>query len=456
MYDPESSLSSCSSFDASDNEGTYPSTPVPFPLSSPAPIDSLPRLSQAFSENIPSAFELSPIMEDPSVFEDMDDILACYSDSPTLGRINESHTHFEFAFDDADWEAEAIESELKSDASDTDSPNNEPKRTRRMSFALRTTERGHDPLLAGANTENNAYKDLLSPPSLTLTFPTPEMQDTSRLPEPVPLVAEPDHLLPFSMPQTPPASTRRSLDRNRDHLVPPTPMPSLPRCVSCGFGFSFDITGSTDMVHTRVDPCGKCQAQWERCQKWYGKRGWGVEENVEEATFQAADPKTEKVLKRASRRLSQIVESVFMSDRKSQRLSAQVSSKRTSKLISFMDRVHPKENTRNPSKDEFASAGNLADPAFLEEFGTRVRDYGDTSRSRIHDFQSPSPDVIQKKKMFKLFRSFSQSTTAFNLKKKNGLRSERRRSFLDLGTSGLKHRRASYRRSYSGRPSQRL
>lgn len=47
-------------------------------------------------------------MEDPNTFEDMDDILAYYSDSPVLGRLNESHTHSEFAFDEGDWEPEVI------------------------------------------------------------------------------------------------------------------------------------------------------------------------------------------------------------------------------------------------------------------------------------------------------------------------------------------------------------
>ncbi|KAF8831738.1 hypothetical protein HHX47_DHR1000940 [Lentinula edodes] len=47
-------------------------------------------------------------MEDPNTFEDMDDILTYYSDSPVLGRLNESHTHSEFAFDEGDWEPEVI------------------------------------------------------------------------------------------------------------------------------------------------------------------------------------------------------------------------------------------------------------------------------------------------------------------------------------------------------------
>lgn len=47
-------------------------------------------------------------MEDPSVFEDVDDILAYYSDSPVLGRTNENHICSEFGFDESDWGPELI------------------------------------------------------------------------------------------------------------------------------------------------------------------------------------------------------------------------------------------------------------------------------------------------------------------------------------------------------------
>ncbi|GAW06325.1 hypothetical protein LENED_008241 [Lentinula edodes] len=123
ISEAESPLSSCSSFDASDNEGTYPSTSAPFPLSSPVFLPSRAQnRTQAYSDvNFSPAFELSPIMEDPNTFEDMDDILAYYSDSPVLGRLNESHTHSEFAFDEGDWEPEVIlgfETKLKTNSSD--------------------------------------------------------------------------------------------------------------------------------------------------------------------------------------------------------------------------------------------------------------------------------------------------------------------------------------------------
>ncbi|KAJ3789861.1 hypothetical protein GGU10DRAFT_371712 [Lentinula aff. detonsa] len=453
MHDSEMSVSSCSSFDASDNEGTYPSTPVPLPLSSPVSLSSRAqnRMSQAYSDNFPAAFELSPIMEDPCTFEEMDDILAYYSDSPILGRINESRTHSEFAFDETDWEPEPIsdtDTGFEVNIPDVDNVKIEPKRARRMSFVLKSTDHENNALSSRTefHAESNAYKDLLSPPSLVLTFPTPEMQDTSTLPEPVLLVAEPNQLLTSpSIPETPP---RRSQDHSYNRLEPPTPMPPLPRCTSCGFGFSFDVTGSTDMLHRPVNPCDKCQAQWERCRKWYGKRGWEVERS-EVAPDQNADIKEEKGLNlRVSRRFSQIVEGVFMTNPRNRRFSADPStrgttstSKRSSRRISFMDWAHPKQKTtRNSLKNEDFSSQIKVDahPSKLNRLGTRVQDYGlfPDVGLQPNDLQSPNITPIKGVlRKFERLRPFSKSKGA-----KNQPKNKRRRSFLEFGISGSDHR----------------
>ncbi|KAJ3877692.1 hypothetical protein F5051DRAFT_490673, partial [Lentinula edodes] len=448
IFETESPLSSCSSFDASDNEGTYPSTSAPFPLSSPVFLPSrVQNRTQAYSDmNLSPAFELSPIMEDPNTFEDMDDILAYYSDSPVLGRLNESHTHSEFAFDEGDWEPEVIlgfETKLKTNSSDVSVC------ARRMSFVLKSTDCENNFSLRGVE----ANKDLLFPPSLTLTFPTPEMQDISTFPESIPLVTESNQLLPpYPMPQTPPSSTRRSLGHNLSSLlVPPTPMPSLPRCTTCGFGFSFDITSSNDMLHRPIDPCDKCQAQWDRCQKWYGKRGWGVgaNENSVEATSPIVDMKKEKVLKRASRRLSRIVEDVFIPDRRSQS-SVKIPSQGTtwsSKRISFMDRS-TQENTGSLLEDSHPSSQDQTNPlssSALEELETRVQDCSvETHFKRRINL---SPDVVTQKTsvLAKLaLRAFSRSKTEKSKEEKDEPQPKWRRSFLNLDTEKSERRPTSY------------
>ncbi|KAJ3810284.1 hypothetical protein F5876DRAFT_65768 [Lentinula aff. lateritia] len=456
IFDAESPLSSCSSFDASDNEGTYPSTSAPFPLSSPVFLSSRAQnRTQAYSDvNFPPAFELSPIIEDPNTFEDMDDILAYYSDSPVLGRLNESHTHSEIAFNEGDWEPEVIlgfETKLKTDPSDISVC------ARRMSFVLKSTDCEDNLSLPSieANTVRRQYKDLLFPPSLTLTFPTPEMQDVSTFPESIPLMAESNQLLPPSpMPQTPPSSTRRSLGRNLSSpLVPPTPMPSLPRCTSCGFGFSFDITSSNDLLHRPIDPCEKCQAQWDRCQKWYGKRGWevGANENTVEATSSIVDMKKEKVLKRASRRLSRIVEGVFIPDRRSRQSCVKIPSQSTtwsSKRISFMDRS-TQENTGSLPEDADPSSQDQTNPpsfSALEELETRAQDYSvETHFKRRINL---SPDVVTRKtsvlaKLMAL-RAFSRSKTEKLKEEKGEPQPKWRRSFLNLDIEKSERRPASY------------
>ncbi|KAJ3867069.1 hypothetical protein EV359DRAFT_78951 [Lentinula novae-zelandiae] len=453
IFDAESPLSSCSSFDASDNEGTYPSTSAPFPLSSPVFVPSRAQnRTQAYSDvNFSPAFELSPIMEDPNTFEDMDDILAYYSDSPVLGRLNKSHTHSEFAFDEGDWEPEVIlgfETKLKTNSSDMSVC------ARRMSFVLKSTDCEDNFSLRGAeaNTVRKQYKDLLFPPSLTLTFPTPEMQDISTFPESIPLVTESNQLLPPSpMPQTPPPSARRSLGRNLSSpLVPPTPMPSLPRCTSCGFGFSFDITSSNDMLHRPIDPCDKCQAQWDRCQKWYGKRGWevGANENTVKATSPIVDMKKEKVLKRASRRLSRIVEDVFIPDRRSRQSSVKIPSQSTtwsSKRVSFMDRS-TQENTGSLLEDVEPSSQDHTNPlssSALEELETRVQDYSVKTHSKRRI--NLSSDVVTRKtsvlaKLMAL-RAFSRSKTE---EEKDEPQPKWQRSFLNMDTEKSERRPTSY------------
>ncbi|KAJ3895868.1 hypothetical protein GG344DRAFT_72702 [Lentinula edodes] len=449
IFETESPLSSCSSFDASDNEGTYPSTSAPFPLSSPVFLPSRGQnRTQAYSDmNLSPAFELSPIMEDPNTFEDMDDILAYYSDSPVLGRLNESHTHSEFAFDEGDWEPEVIlgfETKLKTNSSDVFFTVDMGRWDLSNILFTRIALRGGE-----------ANKDLLFPPSLTLTFPTPEMQDISTFPESIPLVTESNQLLPpCPMPQTPPSSTRRSLGRNLNSpLVPPTPMPSLPRCTSCGFGFSFDITSSNDILHRPIDPCDKCQAQWDRCQKWYGKRGWGVgaNENSVESTSPIVDMKKEKVLKRASRRLSRIVEDVFIPDRRSRQSSVKIPSQGTtwsSKRISFMDRS-TQENTGSLLEDAHPSSQDQTNPlssSALEELETRVQDCSVEThfKRRIN----MSPDVVTQKtsvlaKLMAL-RAFSRSKTDKSKEEKDEPQPKWRRSFLNLDTEKSERRPTSY------------
>ncbi|KAE9406715.1 hypothetical protein BT96DRAFT_205136 [Gymnopus androsaceus JB14] len=247
MHELDSSVSSCSSFDPSDNECNYPSTShmtAPPSLSSPVSLPSRTqtRSSQAFSDNFPPAFELSPILEDSSAFEDVDDILAYYSDSPVLGRGNESQDYSGFAFDEADWDPEPMfdaETEPKFHVTDADENPAGSRRVRRMSFVLKSTVHGDDSLFDATDDEAecNTFKDLLQPPALTLTFPTPEILGPT-LPDPFPLVIEPNQLSPFaSIPQTPPSSVRRNaLGDITNTLVPPTPLPSLPRCTSCRFG----------------------------------------------------------------------------------------------------------------------------------------------------------------------------------------------------------------------------
>ncbi|KAJ3905348.1 hypothetical protein F5879DRAFT_1076170 [Lentinula edodes] len=456
ISEAESPLSSCSSFDASDNEGTYPSTSAPFPLSSPVFLPSRAQnRTQAYSDvNFSPAFELSPIMEDPNTFEDMDDILAYYSDSPVLGRLNESHTHSEFAFDEGDWEPEVIlgfETKLKTNSSDMSVC------ARRMSFVLKSTDCEDNFSLRGveANTVRKQCKDLLFPPSLTLTFPTPEMQDISTFPESIPLVTESNQLLPPSpMPQTPPSSTRRSLGRNLSSpLVPPTPMPSLPRCTSCGFGFSFDITSSNDMLHRPIVPCEKCQAQWDRCQKWYGKRGWqvGANENTVEATSPIVDMKKEKVLKRASRRLSRIVEDVFIPDRRSRQSSVKIHSQGTtwsSKRISFMDRS-TQENTGSLPEDAHPSSQDQTNPlssSALEELETRVQDYSVETHFKRRINLSPHVVTQKTSVLAKLMalRAFSRSKTEKSKEEKDKPQPKWRRSFLNLDTEKSERRPTSY------------
>ncbi|KAJ3977692.1 hypothetical protein EV361DRAFT_1029586 [Lentinula raphanica] len=375
---------SCSSFDASDHDGTYSS--IPMHLSSPVSLSSRPqnRISQAHSDMFPPAFELSPIMENSCTFEEMDDILALYSDSPILGRMNESHASSEFAFDDADWEPEPIfdtadECESQIDTADAESVVTDPKRVRprQLSYALKAVDSEDVFLSAGTHghTQSDTHADLLSPPSLTLTFPTPVMEDASTFPEPIPLANASDQSLTFpSIPRTPP---RRSQSHNV-LLEPPTPMPPLPRCTSCGFGFSFDVTGSTDMIHRPVNPCDQCQAQWDRCRKWYGKRGWQVE-RTEDTSSQDTEIKKEKPLKRVSRRFSQIVEGVFTTDRKSQRSSIDPSargatSKRSSKRLSW--RYQKQRTDFDKTQDDLSRIQNGGHGSSrLNENGTRVRDY---------------------------------------------------------------------------------
>lgn len=125
--------------------------------------------------------------------------------------------------------------------------------------------------------EKTTVEDLLQPPALTLTLPTPEILSVATLPELLPLrFPEPNQLSPYvSAPQTPPSCSTRRSHGQASGAVPPTPIPPLPRCTSCGFGFAFDVTGSTDILprpSRNTNPCGKCQAQWDKCRKWYGKR----------------------------------------------------------------------------------------------------------------------------------------------------------------------------------------
>ncbi|KAJ3762994.1 hypothetical protein EV360DRAFT_78774 [Lentinula raphanica] len=375
---------SCSSFDASDHDGTYSS--IPMHLSSPVSLSSRPqnRISQAHSDMFPPAFELSPIMESSCTFEEMDDILALYSDSPILGHMNESHASSEFAFDDADWEQEPIfdtADECEIDTADAESVVTDPKRVRprQLSYALKAVDSEDVFLSAGTHghTQSDTHADLLSPPSLTLTFPTPVMEDASTFPEPIPLANASDQSLTFpSIPRTPPC-------RSQSHnvlLEPPTPMPPLPRCTSCGFGFSFDVTGSTDMIHRPVNPCDQCQAQWDRCRKWYGKRGWQVE-RTEDTSSQDTEIKKEKTLKRVSRRFSQIVEGVFTTDRESQRSSidpsargATSTSKRSSIRLSW--RYRKQRMDFDKTQDDLSRIQNGGHGSSqLNENGTRVRDY---------------------------------------------------------------------------------
>ncbi|KAF5391850.1 hypothetical protein D9757_001819 [Collybiopsis confluens] len=285
-HDVESSVSSCSSFDPSDSEGTYPASSL-LPLTA--------------SDAFPSALELSPIIEDPTTFDDVDNILAYYSGN-----------HLNFAFDEADWEPEPIfDVDQQPEAKRAErSDHSDFQCTRQMSFVLKSTEICDTPYCS-------TFKD--QPSALTLTFPTPEIPGISTFIDAVPLLQRSTHEI-SQQPQTPP---RRPSGNSVNSLLPPTPIPALPRCTVCKFGFAYDVTGSTSMLpgsFENVKPCNKCQDQWNRCRNWYGKRGWDVNSLVHQDM--TADPKNTKGFDRTSKRLL----SVFRPDRISLRLSDNVQS----------------------------------------------------------------------------------------------------------------------------------
>ncbi|KAK7436748.1 hypothetical protein VKT23_009824 [Stygiomarasmius scandens] len=109
--------------------------------------------------------------------------------------------------------------------------------------------------------------------------------------------------------------------------TPPTPLPPLPRCTACGFGFGLELARSgsisdgtqsnamPDEDHTQDirsgKPCKKCNSEWERSRRWYGKRGWNVGRlgyTGEGATAKESPMRELKTLRRMSKRLSQLVE----------------------------------------------------------------------------------------------------------------------------------------------------
>ncbi|KIK63581.1 hypothetical protein GYMLUDRAFT_442841 [Collybiopsis luxurians FD-317 M1] len=259
------------------------------------------------------------------------------------------HFHSEFAFDETDWKPEPrLETEPQDkfrkyeDVNDVDSVNS---RVRRMSFVLKSTDSGGNSSLS--DTEYHLSQNLLSPPALTLTFPTPEIQETSTLPDPLSLI--PISTLQVSLPLQPQTPPRRSLGNTYDSLLPPTPMPALPRCTSCGFGFTFDATGSPGTLSRPISgtqPCDKCQDQWNRCRNWYGKRGWEMDMLADQDNSDTKISKSRTGFERASRRLSEAVQGVFGAERAPGQLATNLSPLRAvSKRLSLLKRV--KEDIRS-------------------------------------------------------------------------------------------------------------
>ncbi|KAJ8093349.1 hypothetical protein PM082_020206 [Marasmius tenuissimus] len=68
----------------------------------------------------------------------------------------------------------------------------------------------------------------------------------------------------------PPSPRAPSLSAHRPRSAP-YPMPLLPRCTACGFGFGtgFDMASSTEMLNVSRLPCELCEEQWQRCVQWY-------------------------------------------------------------------------------------------------------------------------------------------------------------------------------------------
>ncbi|KAF5350397.1 hypothetical protein D9758_012489 [Tetrapyrgos nigripes] len=154
---------------------------------------------------------------------------------------------------------------------------------------------------------------------------------------------------PFNDPTTPSASrdslapcTPSSGRLPLRPLTPPTPLPSLPRCTTCGFGFGLEL-GSEVIEEPQTDrpekPCKKCMSQWEKSRRWYGKRGWdvgGFGKSSELGDEEMGNEGRKHTLRRISRRLSQLVDahvqnrfSVASED------TTQSSDKRNSALFSF-------------------------------------------------------------------------------------------------------------------------
>ncbi|KAF9068672.1 hypothetical protein BDP27DRAFT_1326737 [Rhodocollybia butyracea] len=426
MHELDSSCSSCSSFDPSDNEGTYPSTPSPFPLFSPISLQPRPQrsFSQDYPDNFLPAFELSPVIEEPTTFNDVDDILAYYSNAPVLDHIG---------FDESNWESEIIfdaesESEPKLQAGhiDNDAEVGEIKRARRMSYILKPTQNENCSTVFNVTdneTNNSAFKNFLSPPALVLTFPTPELPST--LPDPIPLITESSQLSPMGfIPQTPPASTHRHLG---DSLLPPTPLPHLPRCTSCGFGFAFDSVSSSIDTLPRLlptaNPCNKCQGQWDRCQRWYGKRG-----RMRAMSF-----------KRASQRLSQIMEGVLSSSDRTEPpvncppLDVVYVAKRSSKRLSFMLWNKPKhEGSVILDQDSAAQPPQLP----------LTTDTSSAPEDVLDSVQGPSKS--------RFTGIFSSKSKVSRRRGQGQYERKGRRSFLNFGSGRSQLENVSYRQSHAG------
>ncbi|KAL0565730.1 hypothetical protein V5O48_016293 [Marasmius crinis-equi] len=97
-------------------------------------------------------------------------------------------------------------------------------------------------------------------------------------------------------PPSPGAASLASTPSGPELRPPPFPMPTLPRCTACGFGFGagFDMANSTDMLNVSRIPCEMCEEQWHRCVQWYLGDGGGDGSGVDPGEGLKAKEKQDK------------------------------------------------------------------------------------------------------------------------------------------------------------------